>query len=261
MCAHADDDGPVNVMGDAMVRIGPALAAVVVALALVAVIVHYAATTGYGRGTAIAAVRACVQLAALATVLTIVIQHIWASVLFVVVMACVAARTSAGRITQGSNMISSTFFCLLPVAAATVLIVTLVLVIGVLPATGLAVIPTAGIMFGGAMNTTSLAGRRAHDELTTRQGEVQAALALGMLPRDARLEICGPAAYTALVPGIDQTRSVGLVAIPGAFVGMILGGASTTAAAIMQLFVLISLLAVSAIAAVITTEMIAREAI
>uniref|UniRef100_UPI001650EF9B ABC transporter permease n=1 Tax=Aldersonia kunmingensis TaxID=408066 RepID=UPI001650EF9B len=137
--------------------------------------------------------------------------------------------------------------------------VTVLVLIGVLPATGLAIIPTAGIMFGGAMNTTSLAGRRANDELRTRRGEVEAALALGYLPRDARMEISRTAAATALVPGLDQTRSVGLVTIPGAFVGMILGGASTTAAAAMQLFVLISLLAVSSIAVVVTTEMVARE--
>lgn len=108
------------------------------------------------------------------------------------------------------------------------------------------------------MNTTSLAGRRAYDELNIRRGEVDAALSLGLMSRDARLEICRPAAATALVPGIDQTRSVGLVTIPGAFVGMILGGASTTAAAAMQMFVLISLLAVSAISVVVTTEMVAR---
>ena len=60
------------------------------------------------------------------------------------------------------------------------------------------------------------------------------------------------------IPGIDQTRSVGLVTIPGAFVGMVLGGASVTTAAIMQLFVLISLLAVSAVAVVVTTELVAR---
>lgn len=242
-----------------MVHIGPTLAVVVAVLAVLAVAVNYLGRTGHWRATAVAAVRAVVQLAALAAILGVVIQKLWAAALFVVVMACVAAWTSAGRIANRHATLRRAARCLLPVAVATVAIVTIMVVIGVLPRTGLAVIPTAGIMFGGAMNTTSLAGRRAHDELNTRRGEVEAALSLGLLPHDARLEICRPAASTALVPGIDQTRSVGLVTIPGAFVGMVLGGASATQAAIMQLFVLISLLAVSAIAVVITTDMVAHE--
>jgi len=34
------------------------------------------------------------------------------------------------------------------------------------------------------------------------------------------------AAALALVPGLDQTRTVGLVTLPGAFVGVLLAGAS-----------------------------------
>ncbi|MFW0796980.1 ABC transporter permease [Gordonia sp. CPCC 205515] len=246
-------------IGDTVVRISPTLAVVVVVLAGLAVTTNYLGQTGYWRDTVVATLRAVVQLAALAAVLGVVIQKLWASALFVIAMGCVAAWTSAGRVAHRRATFRRSLRCVLPVALATIVIVTVMVMIGVLPPTGLAVIPTAGIMFGGAMNTTSLAGRRAHDELVTRRGEVEAALSLGLLPRDARLEICRPAASDALVPGIDQTRSVGLVTIPGAFVGMVLGGASTTDAAIMQLFVLISLLAVSAIAAVITTEMVARE--
>jgi putative ABC transport system permease protein len=150
-------------------------------------------------------------------------------------------------------------WCVGPVALPTIVIVTALVVIGVLPARGIAVIPTAGILIGGAMVTTSLAGRRAHDELRVRRGEVDAALSLGLLSRDARMEICGPAASSALIPGLDQTKSVGLVTIPGAFVGMVLGGASVWAAAAMQLFVLVALLTVSSIAMLVTVELVARE--
>ena len=75
-------------------------------------------------------------------------------------------------------------------------------------------------------------------------------MSLGFLIREARLEICRHAASTALIPALDQTRSVGLVTIPGSFTSAcVLGGASPAhAAAAMQLFVLVALLAVSAIA-------------
>ncbi|MDF3283253.1 ABC transporter permease [Gordonia polyisoprenivorans] len=258
---QGNDEG-VNDIGNAVVRIGPALGVVVVVLVVAAALVNYLGATGHARQVVIAAIRAAGQLAALAAVLAVVIGSLWASTLFVAVMATVAAATSAGRIVGRRTPIragvGNTLWCLLPVAVPTIVVVAGIVALGVLPATGLAIIPTAGIMFGGAMNTTSLAGRRAHDELTTRRGEVDAALSLGFVPREARMEISRSAAATALIPGIDQTRSVGLVTIPGAFVGMVLGGASVTTAAIMQLFVLISLLAVSAVAVVVTTELVAR---
>ncbi|MDL9935277.1 ABC transporter permease [Gordonia sp. ABSL1-1] len=243
---------------DGLVNVGPALGVAVAALAIIAIIVNHYGGAGLGAATARAALRAVIQLAALAAVLAVVITHLWSSLLFVAVMASVASWTSAGRITGCRATLTATLRSLLPVAAATIAIVALMVAIGVLPATGLAIIPTAGILFGGAMNTASLAGKRAHDELRTRHGEVEAALSLGFATRDARMEVVQTAAATALIPGLDQTRSVGLVTIPGAFVGMVLGGASTTAAAVMQLFVLITLLVVSGIAAAITVEMVAR---
>ena len=241
-----------------VVHLGPALAIAVAVLAAIAIIVNRYNDHALAAATARAVGRAVGQLAALAVVLALVIHALWASALFVFIMAITAAATSAGRVSAHRADLRTTILCLAPVSASTIVIVVTLVAVGVLPAQGIAIIPTAGIMFGGAMNTTSIAGKRTHDELRTRHGEVEAALSLGLSPRDARLEIIRPTAATALIPGLDQTRSVGLVTIPGAFVGMILGGASTTAAAIMQLFVLISLLAVSAIAARLTVEMVSR---
>ncbi|MFF0711048.1 ABC transporter permease [Gordonia sputi] len=242
-----------------VIHLGPALAIAVAVLAVIAIAVNRYNDRALAAATARAAIRAVCQLAALAAVLALVIHALWASAVFVVVMALTAAATSAGRVSAHRPSVRKTILCLVPVSASTILIVVTLVAVDVLPATGIAIIPTAGIMFGGAMNTTSIAGKRAHDELRTRHGEVEAALSLGLSSRDARLEIIRHTATTALIPGLDQTRSVGLVTIPGAFVGMVLGGASTTAAAIMQLFVLISLLAVSAVAALVTVEMVARD--
>jgi putative ABC transport system permease protein len=77
------------------------------------------------------------------------------------------------------------------------------------------------------------------------------------MPRDAVLEVCRPAAGTALVPALDQTRTVGLVTLPGAFVGVLLGGGSAVQAGATQLLVLIALLAVEGIAVVVTLELVA----
>ena len=64
------------------------------------------------------------------------------------------------------------------------------------------------------------------------------------------------AAALALVPGLDQTRTVGLVTLPGAFVGVVLAGASPWQAAAAQILVLVSLLLVQAIAVTVTIELV-----
>jgi putative ABC transport system permease protein len=116
----------------------------------------------------------------------------------------------------------------------------------------------AGILIGGTMVATALAGRRALDELAARRGEVEAALALGLLPRDAAMEIARGTAAQALVPALDQTRTVGLVTLPGAFVGMLLGGATPVQAGAVQLLVLLLLLAVQTVAVAVVLELVCR---
>jgi len=134
----------------------------------------------------------------------------------------------------------------------------LILGSGLVPMSGVSIIPIAGILIGNAMVATSLAGRRALDELHTRYGEYEAALALGFLPRAAALEVFRSAAASqSLLPALDQTRTVGLVTLPGAFVGVLLGGASPLQAGAAQLLVLVGVLAAQATAVLLTIELVA----
>ena len=89
-------------------------------------------------------------------------------------------------------------------------------------------------------------------------GEYEAALSLGFTGRDAALEICRPASAHALVPALDQTRTVGLVTLPGSFVGVLLGGATPIEAGAAQVLVLLGLLAAQSVAVVVTSELVAR---
>jgi putative ABC transport system permease protein len=109
------------------------------------------------------------------------------------------------------------------------------------------------------MTSTSLAAQRMFDELSRRQGEYEAALSLGFLPRDAVLEIARQSSGLALVPALDQTRTVGLVTLPGAFVGVLLGGGSPAAAGAAQVLVLVGLLAAESITVLVVGELVARR--
>jgi len=249
-------------VGSSVVDVGPGLAVVLVALTALAAVAGWLSGLGQQRPLVTAAVRATVQLAAVSAVLVVVVRSLWLSALFVLLMLSVAAVTSAARVTGrplrapgALHRVAATGIAVLAGAAP---VVALVLASGSVPLRGAAVIPIAGIIIGGAMTATSLAGRRLRDELRQRAGEVDAALALGFLPRDAVLEIARPVAATALVPALDQTRTVGLVTLPGAFVGVLLGGGSALQAGAAQLLVLVGLLAAEAIAVWVVTEQVAR---
>ena len=225
-----------------------------VVLVGVAVVTAWVGRLGRSWSALTASVRAVIQLAVVALVLAAVVDSWSLTAGFVVVMYAAASVTAGRRMTRSREAA----WAAVPVVASTLPVLVVLLVTGVLPARALAVIPVAGILIGGAMTATALAGRRALDDLHVRRGEVEAALSLGLLPRDAALEICRPAASSALVPVTDQTRTVGLVTLPGAFVGMLLGGASPVQAGAVQLFVLVALLAVETVAVVVTLELVAR---
>ena len=143
-----------------------------------------------------------------------------------------------------------------PAAAATAvtsgatLTGTVIFTTGALPLGVRNLVAVGGITIGGAMTASTLAGRRFVAELRTRRAEVEGKLALGATMRQATADLVTVAVAEALVPALDQTRTTGLVTLPGAFVGALVGGASPLAAARFQLVVLVGLLAAESVATV-----------
>jgi len=235
------------------VVLGPMLAVVLVVLVALGAVVLWLGELGDARAVVIAAVRAVAQLAAVSFVITAILRSGWWTALFVLLMFAVAAVTSARRI----GALRDLAWIALAIAAGVAPVLAVILGSGVLPLRPIAVVPIAGIVIGGAMTATSQAARRALDELRTRHGEYEAALALGFLRRAAALEICRPSAGQALIPALDQTRTVGLVTLPGAYVGVLLGGASPVQAGVTQVLVLIGLLAAEAVAVLVIVQLVA----
>lgn len=238
-----------------VIQLGPLLAVVLGLFAATAAVLVWLGRLGPWHSILTASVRATVQLAAVSLLITAVLHSGWLTAAFVLMMFSVASITSARRFGSWSDAV----WAAAAIAAGVAPPLAALILSGLVPATPIAVVPIAGILIGGAMTATTLAGRRALDELKTRRGEYEAALALGFMPRDAALLICRPTAGQALVPALDQTRTVGLVTLPGAFVGVLLGGASPMQAGSTQLVVLISLLLVEAVGVLVIVELIAAE--
>ena len=243
--------------GAGAITVGPTFALVLLALIAVAAIVALVGRLGVSRAVVTASLRAVAQLAIVSLLITAVLRSWWATAAFITLMIVVAAATSARRV----STLRLGWPVLLPIATGAVPIGALIVAARTMPLTTVSVLPVAGILIGGAMTATSLAGRRALDELRNRHGEYEAALALGFLARDAALEVCRPTAGQALVPALDQTRTVGLVTLPGAYVGVLLGGGSAIQAGATQVLVLVALLAAEATAAAVTVELVAGGAL
>jgi len=241
-------------MGQGAISIGPAFGVVLVVLVMLAAAAAAIGRLGMGRATVTASLRAVLQLAVVSLLITAVLRSWWATAAFISLMLAVAVATSARRI----STLRLGWAAAAPIAAGALPVGAGIVAAGTTPLQTVAVLPIAGILIGGAMTATSLAGRRALDELHDRHGEYEAALALGFLPRDAALEVVRPTAGRALIPALDQTRTVGLVTLPGAFVGVLLGGGTAVQAGATQVLVLVALLAVEAIAVAVTVELVAR---
>jgi putative ABC transport system permease protein len=238
----------------------PALAQIAAAAGLVfaAIGLSWLARIGLERELTIVALRAAVQLTAVGLLVTLVFEHVGLAAAFVAVMLGAAAFTSGKRL---AGLARARLLAALAIGAPALVALGILLAAGAFPATPRGIVPVAGILIGGAMAAVSLTGRRLLEDLRDRLEEIEARLALGASARTALEPSVKRAVQTGLVPALDQTRNVGLVTLPGTFVGLVLGGASPGAAARVQLTVLLALLAVELAAALLLTRLVVRASV
>ena len=222
----------------------------------VVVAVAAAARVPVRREAVVAVARAAVQLAAVAAVIAWVFQHPGAAWLYLLVMLGVAAWTSVRRVDLGRDTFP---VLLLAVAAGTVTAVVPVVASGALPAGAPTLLPFNAQIIGGTMAAASVTGLRLRDDTRAQWDVVEGWLALGATGPQAVAAHGRRAVSRALAPAVDQTRAAGLVTLPGAFVGLLLGGASPAQAAQVQLLVLVGLLAAQTVAGVLTARLLAAR--
>ncbi len=237
--------------------VGWVFGVVLVALVAVAVLASRAGGLGLGRDLVTASVRAGVQLAVVALFIAAVLTRSWASALFALLMFAVASGTATFRV--GAPRCWP--WVALAIGSGVVPVMVLVFGSGVVPLNGAGIVPIAGIVIGGTMTAHTLTARRAFSALRQDHGLVEAGLSIGLPRRPALLEVIARHSPEAMTPVLDQTRTVGLVTLPGAFVGVLLGGGSAIEAGTAQLLVLVGLLASETVAVTVTQQLIAADRI
>jgi len=222
----------------------PALVTVVVLTALAAVVV---------RGLGLeqpwlqpwAMLRAVVQLGLLSLVLVGVIERpAWVAA-FLAAMVLAAAWTVRSRLGLAARLLP---LLVGVVAASAAVPVAVALGLGAVEPSPRYVLAVGGIVVGNVMAVTTLMGRLLGASLVADRDEIEGWLALGAAPRVAARRAVRSAASSAIVPSTDQTRTTGVVTLPGAFVGAVFAGASPVEAAAFQLVVLACIMAGGALA-------------
>ncbi|KAH0995566.1 hypothetical protein GBA52_019430 [Prunus armeniaca] len=81
----------------------------------------------------------------------------------------------------------------------------------------------------------------------------ETALALGATPRQATLQQVKRALVISLSPVLDNAKTVGLISLPGAMTGLIMGGASPLEAIQLQIVVMNFLIGASTVSSILST--------
>jgi putative ABC transport system permease protein len=224
-------------------------------LVLVAATVGLARSAGVGLGwTPLwSLARASIQLTVVALLLRGILTVEWTVVAFLALMVSTASWTASGRLRE---LWHGRRAAVLGVVSGASVSLVLIFALGLVDLQVRYVVATAGIIIGNAMSAATLSGRNFLRASRLRRDEVEGWLALGAPPAVAHREIGQEAIRESLLPTLDQTRSTGLVTLPGAFVGALFGGASPAEAAQFQLVVLAGIALSMTICGILVTRVL-----
>ncbi len=200
--------------------------------------------------------RAVVQLTVIALLLRGILSVPWTVAAFVLLMLTTASVTAMARVQE---LWQGRLAAVVGVLAGS--LVTLVVVFGLrlVDFQVRYLVAVGGIIIGNSMSAATLSGRNFLRSARTRASEIEAWLSLGATPSQAHADIGREAARESLIPTLDQTKSTGLVTLPGAFVGALFGGASPAVAAQFQLVVLAGIALTMTITGIVVTRVAGRS--
>jgi len=206
-----------------------------------------------------AAIRAAIQLLAVGAVFRLIFESAqapWYSAGWIVGMITVATFTADRR----AGAIEGVWpFALAAIGASAGVALAVVFGFGIIDPSPVNYVVVAGITIGNTMPATVLAINRAAAYFTDHPGRIETLLALGFDGRGVARFVAPLTARTALIPQIERTKVVGLIALPGAMTGLLLAGVDPVDAVVIQLIVMYLILgAVAVSVAVVTNAVLVR---
>ena len=217
---------------------------------------------GLEKQLAYSAVRSLMQLIAIGYVLDIVfaIDNWWAVIIILAIMLSIATIVTRNRIDKQFKGLLSTVA--LSLIASSIFTLAYMILLIIQPDKWYEpqyLIPLAGMLFGNAMNSASLAGDRFLKNINQNRLEIETHLCLGATPYQAISAYKKEAIRTGLIPILNNMVVVGLVSLPGMFTGQVLGGSNPLDAASYQILILFAIVLTNLIATIFVTQGIYRN--
>ena len=215
-----------------------------------------------GREIAVAAVRAAAQLLAVGFLFAWLFESTnaswwaWAWIGVMVVVATVVVRRRAKHPIDG--LVAVTFATVLGTTAVSLAVV---FGFGVLDDEPVSLVVIAGITIGNAVPSAVLAVNQSIGLSRAHVGEIDATLALGFSRRQVTQFMAPRAARNSLIPQVERTKVVGLIALPGAMTGLLLAGIDPVQAVVVQLLVMYLVLGTAALCVVTITLAITSRSV
>ncbi len=230
-------------------------AAASLVLVVVTMVVGWWLRLGITRQLTIAAIRAAAQLVAVGLLFGLIVTSsqamalAWIWVVGMVGVTATVARRRApklpnGPLIAGSAVVATVGLCLLVVFG-----------LGIIAYEPVNLIVIAGITIGNSLPALVLGAKQTVNAAVADRGQIEALMATGMSHMQIVQHIGGPIARLALVPQIERTNVVGLIALPGAMTGLLLAGVAPRDAVLIQLVVMYLVLGAVALSVVVTVTL------
>ncbi|XP_027917409.1 protein ALUMINUM SENSITIVE 3 [Vigna unguiculata] len=222
------------------------------AVVFLAVLLSFYQKLGLELEMVVAILRAFIQLSIIGFVLQFIFNQdnagwILLAYLFMVSVAGYTAGQRAKHVPRGKYVAG------VSILTGTAVTMFVLVLLSVFPFTPRYIIPVAGMMVGNSMTVTGVTMKRLRDDIKTQMNLVETALALGATPREATHEQVKRAVILALSPVVDNTKTVGLISLPGAMTGLIMGGASPLEAIQLQIVVMNMMIGAATLSSIMAT--------
>ena len=230
-------------------------------LVVVAVVISVWKRLEVERSILWSAVRAAIQLLAVGVLFGLIFESarafLWAWV-WVVGMTLLSAEVVARRARAAPRLRLS---ALVSLAVAVAVTLGVLFGLGVFELEPVTLVVIAGITLGNTLPAAILAADTVTKELVDHPQRIEALLALGFDRKGALRQLTGSAVRLALVPQIERTKVIGLIALPGTMTGMLLAGADPLSAVLVQLVITYLVLGSVGVASVVVVTVVAAKAL
>ncbi len=245
-----------------VVSLGPAEMAVAALLILASAGLSLATAMGLHRRLVWAALRMALQLISVGYLLRLVFLGdsglLTMAVLAAMLLAAAGEMTSrAGRRSPGSYAANLVILTLSTVAVTAVALLGLSGGGEVFDARH--IVPVFGIILGSALNSASLTMHSLGVQVVQARHEIETRLALGEDIAGAAREQARHAVAAGMIPVVNQMAGAGIITLPGIMSGQILAGQDPGQAALYQIFLMATLLAVSVSCVALTKWLFLRR--